>query len=315
MPKTLTVFIALTMAWSVLVGLGLFLADVSVGSLTGVVVLAVLYMPSPFVAAVVAERGLVKERFRLPRGGLRPVLGFLLAPAALVVAFVLLHLAAVLLGGNLLGIPALGAVAATGEEIVAAATGLLGEEVVAAAGPPPPLPVLLLSGVVGAVVAGWTLNGLVAMGEEYGWRGLMWEELRHHGVVRANLLIGLAWGLWHAPVVVQGYNFPGHPVLGVVAMVVFCTGMSFGLTALRELTGSVLPVAAAHGMFNGLAPLLLLLTPGASPVLGGPVGLLGALVLGLLGAGLWALVAPSRNDAGVDEVPDGTSVTRTRPAR
>lgn len=309
MSTTLTRFLALTMTWSLLIGVGLFLADVSPSSLTGVVVLAVLYMPSPFVAAVVAERGLVRERFRLPHGGLRPVLVFLLAPVVLVVATVLLHLAVVALAGDLLGIPGLGTVAATGEEIAAGATGLLGEEAVAAAGPPPPFLVLLLAGVVGAVVAGWTLNGLFAMGEEYGWRGLMWDELRHHGVVRANLLIGLAWGLWHAPVVVQGYNYPGHPVLGVVAMVIFCTGMSFALTAVRELTGSVLPVAAAHGMFNALAPLLLLLAPGASPVLGGPVGLLGALALGLLGAGLWAFVA--RSGRGADA---GISVAHPRPA-
>lgn len=88
--------------------------------------------------------------------------------------------------------------------------------------------------------------------------------------------------------ILQGYNHPGHPVLGIAAMVVFCTGMSFVLTAIRQLTGSVLPVAAAHGMFNALAPILLILAPDTHPVLAGPLGILGALLLLLVGAGLWA---------------------------
>jgi membrane protease YdiL (CAAX protease family) len=167
---------------------------------------------------------------------------------------------------------------------------LLGQAAVDAAGPPPPVAVLLLAGFWGALVAGWTINGLVAVGEEYGWRGLMWEELRGRGVVKANVVIGIVWGLWHAPVILQGYNYPGHPVAGILAMILFCGGMSTTLTALRELTGSVLPAAAAHGTFNACAPLLLLLAPDVTAPLTGPLGLLGAAILILLGAVLWVLV-------------------------
>jgi membrane protease YdiL (CAAX protease family) len=108
--------------------------------------------------------------------------------------------------------------------------------------------------------------------------------------VRANLLIGLAWGLWHAPLIAQGYNYPGSPWSGVLAMVAFCTGMSFVLTAVREMTGSVIPVAATHGMFNGIAPILLILAPQAHPVLAGPLGLVGAGLFALLGGAAWAQV-------------------------
>ncbi|MFC5379895.1 CPBP family intramembrane glutamic endopeptidase [Aquipuribacter nitratireducens] len=289
MTPTLTRFLVIAGGWATIVGLGLWWADVSLDSVPGVLALALLYMPSPFVAALVAERGLVRERFRLPHGGWRAVVVFLLAPAVLVVTFVglLLVLTA---AADLVGVDAVGSVATTGEEMVAGAAALLGEAAVAAAGPPPPFAVLLLAGVWGALVAGWTVNGLVAMGEEYGWRGLMWEQLRHLGPVRANLAIGAAWGLWHAPVVLQGYNYPGYPVAGVAAMVLFCVALSLCLTALRELTGSVLPVAAAHGMVNALAPLVLLVTPGAHPVLAGPLGLVGSAVLLALGAVSWALV-------------------------
>lgn len=308
MSRTLTVFLAVALGWAALVGLGLHLADVDLGSVTGVVVLAVVYMPSPFVAALVAERGLVRSRFRLPRASVRAVATFLLAPAVVVVAAVLALLGVVLVAGSLLDLPGFGALALTSGAVVAGAAELLGPEAVAEAGPPPPVVVLLLAGVWGALLAGWTVNGLVAMGEEYGWRGLMWEELRHLGVVRASAATGLAWGLWHAPVVVQGYNYPGSPVLGVVAMVVFCTGFSVALAGLRELTGSVLPVAAAHGMFNALAPIALLLSPGAHPVVAGPVGVVSGVLLALVGALLWARVrgrAPATDVAGTQPVSPG----------
>lgn len=77
------------------------------------------------------------------------------------------------------------------------AASLLGQEAVDAAGQPPPAGVLLLTSLWGAVVAGWTINGVFALGEEYGWRAPMWDELRTAGPVRARLVIGLAWGVWH----------------------------------------------------------------------------------------------------------------------
>jgi membrane protease YdiL (CAAX protease family) len=287
MSRKLRLFLVISLGWAALVGAGLFVTGTSLDSLPGVIVMAVLYMPSPFVAALIAERGIRRDRFGFPQGGIRGVVAFLFAPVAAIFAFVLLYLVAVLIGGELLGVPLFGGLATTQAELVKGAAGLLGEAAVEAAGPPPPAIVLLLAGMWGAIVAGWTINGLFAMGEEYGWRGLMWDEVKALGPVRANVLIGVAWGLWHAPVILQGYNYPGYPVAGIVAMVAFCTGMSFVLTAIRERTGSLLPVAAAHGVFNALAVILLLLTPGTTSVITGPLGLLGAALLGAIGAFMW----------------------------
>lgn len=150
-------------------------------------------------AAVIAERGLVRERSRLPRGGLRAALVSLLAPLVEVVAFVLLFTAAVLVGGEVLGIAARGGLATTPAEVMRGAATLLGQAAVDDAGPAPLVPVLLLASIWGALVGGWTVNGLVAMGEEYGWRGLMWDTLARRGVVRANIAIGLAWGCGTPP--------------------------------------------------------------------------------------------------------------------
>src|SRR3954452_21773566 len=65
--RKLTVFLVIAMGWATLVGLGLFLADVRLGSGLGIVVTAVLYMPAPLVAALIAEGGIRRCRFRLPR--------------------------------------------------------------------------------------------------------------------------------------------------------------------------------------------------------------------------------------------------------
>jgi membrane protease YdiL (CAAX protease family) len=316
MSVPLKVFLAVALGWAVLAGTLLRASGVALDSLTGAVLIALLYMPSPMVAALIAERGLRRDRFRLPRRAVRSVAAYVLLPAFAVVAFVLLYLGAVFVGGDLLDIAAIGRLAVTDDQIMDGAARLLGQATVDAAGPPPPVAVLLALSLWGALVAGWTINGVVAMGEEYGWRGLMWDELRHRGTVPANLLIGLAWGLWHAPLILQGYNYPGFPLLGVLAMVAVSTGMSFVLTALRELTGSLLPVAAAHGMINAIAPILLILAPDAHPVLGGPLGLLGASIFAVIGAAAWTTTRRRATDLPPTAGASGsTAVTHDRSPR
>jgi membrane protease YdiL (CAAX protease family) len=267
------------------VGLLLHVTGTDLGSVPGLTAIALLYMPSPFIAALVAERGLVSRRFHVPGG--RRLLPFLLLPPALMLGFAIAYLAAVYLGGDVLGIGAVGGLATTSAQLADGAAALLGSDALREAGPPPPPLVLLLASVAGAVVAGWTVNGVLAMGEEYGWRGLMWDELEQQGPVRANLLIGVAWGLWHAPLILQGYNYPEHPALGVLAMVGFCVAMSPLLSAVRERTSSVVPVAATHGIFNALAFALLLLAPRADQLVAGPVGALGAALMLTIGVVLW----------------------------
>ncbi len=307
MSRTLKTYLAVALAWAVLAGALLAITGVALDSIAGAALIGLLYMPSPMIAAVIAERGLSRDRLALPRRGVRPFLPYVLVPVGAVVAFVLLFLGAVFVGGDLLSIGAFGRLALTQDQVMAGAASLLGQETVDAAGPPPPAAVLLVASLWGALVAGWTINGVLAMGEEYGWRGLMWDELRHYGPVRANLITGVVWGVWHAPLIVQGYNYPGFPALGVLAMVVFCIGMSFALTAVRELTGSLIPVAAAHGMFNAIAVLLIMLAPDAHPILAGPLGLLGGTLFALLGAAGWAAVARRRGTS------QPTSTARTVP--
>jgi hypothetical protein len=115
---------------------------------------------------------------------------------------------------------------------------------------------------VGAIVAlqiatlpvAAVINLLPALGEEVGWRGWLLPKLMPLGTLPALLVSGVIWGLWHAPVILLGYNYPDAPGwLALTAMVGMCTviGAVFGWLRLRS--GSVWPAALAHAAFNGAA--------------------------------------------------------------
>lgn len=103
------------------------------------------------------------------------------------------------------------------------------------------------------------LNGIFTFGEEWGWRGYLLPALLPLGQWRALIATGAIWGIWHAPIILLGYNYPQHPVLGVALFVVFCVlvGILFGWT--RLATGSIWPAVIAHAALNGTAGVAALL--------------------------------------------------------
>lgn len=104
------------------------------------------------------------------------------------------------------------------------------------------------------IVIGAFINLLPALGEELGWRGWLLPKLMGLGTVPALLVSGVIWGLWHAPLILLGYNYPAAPGwLGVTMMVGMCilVGAVFGWLRLRSQ--SVWPAALAHGAFNAAA--------------------------------------------------------------
>ena len=52
------------------------------------------------------------------------------------------------------------------------------------------------------MLAGITINAVVAFGEELMWRGFLLKELKGKGIWRASLIIGSIWGIWHAPLII-----------------------------------------------------------------------------------------------------------------
>jgi membrane protease YdiL (CAAX protease family) len=148
--------------------------------------------------------------------------------------------------------------------------------------------ITLLAELGAAFTIGLAINMLFTFGEEFGWRGYLLPRLAPLGGAWASILTGIVWGLWHAPLIVQsGYNFPGHPWLGIGGMVLFTVALGIVFAWLRFRSGSVWPSTLAHAAINaqyGFA--LLVLAPARDSLLRPPVGLIGVLPLAVLAVAL-----------------------------
>jgi len=148
-----------------------------------------------------------------------------------------------------------------------------------------PSPTLLLGALLASsIFIAPFINSIFGLGEEWGWRGYLLPRLLPLGKRRATLLVGLIWGLWHAPLVLIGFNYPGYPLAGILFMVLLTTAISVGMNELSTRYDSAILAGWMHGAFNSQAygiwrPLF----PGVNPLLGGMTGLVGIAVFSLAG--------------------------------
>jgi len=108
-----------------------------------------------------------------------------------------------------------------------------------------------------AVVLVIPLATISAIGEEYGWRGYLLPRLLQGNEIRASLIVGFVWALWHLPLLITGLSFPGQPVVLAIPVFTFAIVMnSFLFTWLHRLSGGILWTAALlHGTLNALTEL------------------------------------------------------------
>ena len=130
--------------------------------------------------------------------------------------------------------------------------------------------------------ASLTMNAVAGFGEELGWRGFLLGEFGGFGFWRSSLLVGAIWGIWHAPMVLQGLHYPSHPVAGVAMMTAWCILLSPLFSYIRLKARSVIAVSVLHGSFNAFSGLALLMVTGGNDLTVGLPGLSGFIVLGLL---------------------------------
>lgn len=143
------------------------------------------------------------------------------------------------------------------------------------------LPIMLLATLVFTPF----INSAVAFGEELGWRGYLLPKLMPLGKTKAYLLMGVIWGLWHAPLVLIGFNYPGYPILGVVWMIGLTTALGLYINELSLRHRSSILAAWMHGVFNSQGyGIWRLLFPAVNPLWGGMTGLIAILVWSTLGA-------------------------------
>jgi membrane protease YdiL (CAAX protease family) len=116
---------------------------------------------------------------------------------------------------------------------------------------------LLIIGAVQTVLLGPILGLVITFGEEYGWRGYLQSELFKLGRVRGVLLLGVIWGIWHWPLILMGYNYPDHRLLGLALMALYTTGLGIVLSFAVLKSGSVLLASFLHALNNQVAAFIL----------------------------------------------------------
>lgn len=89
-------------------------------------------------------------------------------------------------------------------------------------------------------------------GEEYAWRIFLQDRLtQQYGRVKGVLLVGLVWGLWHAPMVAGfGWTYPGYPVLGILLFTILAVEMSIPLGLAVFKSKSVWLAVFVHGVID-----------------------------------------------------------------
>ncbi|MFE6050236.1 CPBP family intramembrane glutamic endopeptidase [Kitasatospora sp. NPDC056446] len=139
-------------------------------------------------------------------------------------------------------------------------------------------------------VGSWAVQGVIGMllslplffGEELGWQGFLFPRLVRLGgregggdggteggdeggavggaevgtaaLVRAYLLTGTAFALWHLPPLLMGGQYPGRPwYVAVPAFVVSCVLVLPVFTWLRLRSGSVVPAVLAHTFASSMS--------------------------------------------------------------
>ena len=281
--KRVIVFLALAYGFAWTVGFGFFALGGQLNS-AAFVAIGLLYMSAPALAALLTQRFIWKEPW--PDLGLRmPSLRWFavawLGPILLVILVLGLSL---LLPGISLATGLDGFLAALADIMpppkVAEVQRQLAPTILAKPG------VLLLVSFVQALIAGPTINAVAAFGEEFGWRGFLLHQLSALGFWRSSWLIGFFWGVWHLPVIVNGHNYPGHPLIGSLMMTLLTMLLSPLIGYVRLRAQSVFAAAIFHGTFNAAATLAIFLN-GGTALLVGMTGLVGLLTLFFADVVLW----------------------------
>lgn len=144
--------------------------------------------------------------------------------------------------------------------------------------PAPPAIVVILAQLLAIPFAAATINAALAFGEELGWRGFLVPALRQYGTWPALLISGAVWGLWHAPVILLGYNFGVTDITGVLLMIAGCIAWGVLLGWLRLRSASLWPAVFAHGALNAAGGMVVWFYASGTSIdmaLAGPLGAAG----------------------------------------
>lgn len=95
----------------------------------------------------------------------------------------------------------------------------------------------------------WML--IAALVEEFAWRGFLQPRfIRGYGIARGVFLLGVVWGAFHFSFDIRSGMTAGAVAIAVVRRLYMAISLSYVLAWLTIRSGSVLPAAVAHGVYN-----------------------------------------------------------------
>ncbi len=136
----------------------------------------------------------------------------------------------------------------------------------------------ILISVISCLTYAPLINVFVSLGEEIGWRGFLYPQLKaRFGRKKGCLLGGVIWGAWHWPVIwligyEYGTEYAGFPVVGMLIFCIFTVASGILCDWLYEQSGSIWLPSICHGAINAAAtiPLAVCISETGSARLLGP---------------------------------------------
>lgn len=295
--KKICLFLVFAFGISWLTAAIMYFTGIEYGSYLSMALVAVFYMAAPAFATLIVQKWIYKENVKPYGWVLKGIkIKWLIVTILLSMCFVLGTLGVIGLFGNGLGVESFGYLDFSEEGFNANIIEIVNEalkdsdfsipdiETKMRENPIPVSPVWILVIVFGVgIIAAFTVNLPFMFGEEFGWRGLLLKETQELGFLKSNLLIGVIWGLWHAPIILMGHNFPDYPIIGVGMMVLLTTALAFPFAYSRLKTKSILAPCVMHGMINGTAGSFAYFAHGGNDLIGGMAGVAGVIVISTVG--------------------------------
>ncbi|MBO4592467.1 MAG: CPBP family intramembrane metalloprotease [Eubacterium sp.] len=162
---------------------------------------------------------------------------------------------------------------------------------------------LIIISLIQIIVEAPFVNMFLAIGEEAGWRGFLYPELKKgFGRVKTWLIGGLIWAAFHFPCMfIAGYEYGtkymGAPILGPVVFTIFCIAIGILMEIIYDKTQCIWYPALLHGSINGAATMyqlvinanetdklekLMILGPAPNGAIAGIPFLILAIVMGII---------------------------------